>query len=69
MRGYCQATIDKELSKDEANGAGAPPSNKPDHMLFAELQQEIFGDKILPGDSTDLIRKARAIRDAEMEGW
>lgn len=69
MRGYCQAAIDKALSRDEANGLGGPALAKPDHERFAELQQEIFGDKIQPGDSVDLIREAREIRDAEMDGW
>ena len=51
----------------EANGLGGLLSDKPDHELFAELQKEIFGDKTLPGNSADLIREAREIRDAEME--
>ena len=37
--------------------------------LFEELQREIFGGKRLPGNSADLIREAREIRDAENEGW
>ena len=49
----------------EANGLGGLLSDKPDHELFAELQKEIFGDKTLPGNSADLIREAREIRDAE----
>ena len=69
MRGYCQAAIDKELTRDESNGLGGLLANKPDHELFAELQEEIFGDRTLPGDSADLIREAREIRDREMEGW
>ena len=44
-------------------------SDKPDHELFAELQNEIFGNRTLPGNSADLIREAREVRDAEMEGW
>ena len=67
MRGYCQTAIDRELTRDEANGLGGLLSDKPDHELFAELQNEIFGDKTLPGNSADLIREAREIRDAEME--
>ena len=67
MREYCQTAIDRELTKDEANGAGGLLSDKPDHELFAELQKEIFGDKTLPGNSADLIREARELRDAEME--
>ncbi len=69
MRRYCQDAIDRELTKDEANGMSGLLSDKPDHELFAELQKEIFGDKTLPGNSADLIREAREIRDAEMDGW
>ena len=59
MRGYCQAAIDRELTKDEANGMAGLLSDKPDHELFAELRQEIFGGKPLPGSSADLIQEAR----------
>ena len=69
MRRYCQAAIDRELTRDEANGMAGLLSDKPDHELFAELRQEIFGGKPLPGSSADLIREAREIRDAETEGW
>ena len=69
MRAYCQAAIDRELTKDEANGLGGLLSDKPDHELFAELRHEIFAGKALPGSSADLIREAREIRDAETEGW
>ena len=69
MRRYCQDAIDRELAKDEANGMSGLLSDKPDHELFAELRKEIFGDKKLPGNSADLIREAREIRDAEMDGW
>ena len=77
MRGYCQAAIDRELTRDEANGMAGLLSDKPDHEVFAELRQEvfaelrqeIFGGKPLPGSSADLIREAREIRDAETEGW
>ena len=69
MRGYCQAAIDRALTRDEANGMAGLLSDKPDHELFAELRQEIFGGKPLPGSSTDLIREAREIRDAETAGW
>ena len=67
--GYCQAAIDRELTRDEANGMAGLLSDKPDHELFAELRQEIFGGKPLPGSSADLIREAREIRDAETAGW
>ena len=68
MRRYCETAIDRELTKDEADGMGGLLSDKPDHEMFAELRQEVFGGKPLPGSSADLIRDAREIRDAEMEG-
>ena len=69
MYGYCQAAISRELTRDEANGMASQVSDKPDHELFAELRQEMFGGKPLPGRSADLIREARETRDAETEGW
>ena len=44
-------------------------SDKTDDELFAQLRNEIFAGKPLPGNSVDLIREAREIRDAEIEGW
>ncbi len=69
MRKYCQDAINRELTKDEANGIAGLLSDRPDHELFAELRQAIFGGKPLPGSSADLIREARDIRNAETEGW
>ena len=69
MRAYCHAAIDRELTMDEANGMAGLLSERPDHELFAELRQDIFGGKPLSGSSADLIREAREIRDAETEGW
>ena len=68
MRRYCQTAIGRELAKDEANGAIGPLAGKSDHELFAELRQEIFGGKPIPGNSADLLREAREIRDAEVAG-
>ena len=62
MGQYCQTVIDRELAKDEAEGA---LSGKPDHELFSELRQKIFKGKPLPGNSVDLIREAREIRDEQ----
>ena len=69
MRGYCQAAIDRELTRDEANRMAGLLSDKPDHELFAELRQEVFGGKPLPGSSADLPREAREIRGVETERW
>ena len=69
MRGYCQAAIDRELTRDEANGwPDCCPTSRTMSCLRS-LRQEIFGGKPLPGSSADLIREAREIRDAETAGW
>jgi hypothetical protein len=67
VRGYCQTIIEKELTKDEANGRSGISSGKADHEMFAELRMDIFKGKRLPGDSAEFIREARRIRDAEIE--
>ena len=59
MRRYCQAAIEKELARDEANGAFAGSFNI--ERLVA-LQEEAFGDTALPGDGAEFIREARASR-------
>ena len=69
MSRYCRTAIGRELTKDEANGVIASPVGRPDHELFAELRQEIFGGEPLPGNSADLLREARDSRDAEIAGW
>lgn len=59
MRHYCLAAIDRELAKDEAKGAFAGSFNI--ERLVA-LQDEAFGDKVLPGDGAEFIREARESR-------
>ena len=55
--------------KNARLGAGEPLADKPDHEMFAELRREIFGGRPVSGNSADLIREARQLRDAETEGW
>lgn len=57
LQGYCQATIDRELTKDEVGTVERLTSDMPDHEMFAQLRKEIFGGKLLPGSSADLIRE------------
>ena len=65
VRRYCLTAIDKELSREEGGGS----SDKPDHEMFAELRREMFKDGPLPGNSVDLLREAREIREEQMDGW
>lgn len=69
LQQYCQTAIHQKLAKDEADAFEQPSSGMPDHEMFAQLREEIFGGKLLPGSSAALIREAREIRDAETKGW
>ena len=66
---YCQAAIDRVLAQDETNGAVKRGFNREAFEGMVKLRQEIFKGKPLPGNSADLIREAREIRDEEMDGW
>ena len=59
MRRYCLAAINRELDRDEANGALTGTFNI--ERLVA-LQEEEFGDRTLPGDGAEFIREARESR-------
>ena len=69
MREYCLTAIEKELAKNEVGGMSDPPIGRSDAERFAGLRRKYFGGKALPGNSVDLIREAREIRDAEMDKW
>ncbi len=64
VRRYCLSAIDRELTRDEASGSSFVKS---DHESFAELRQEIFKGKPLPGNSVDLPREAREIGDGQAD--
>ncbi len=67
MRQYCLKAIGNELVKDESEVPTEP--DIPDSVRFKQIRDEIFGGRKLPGNSADLIREAREIRDSEIEGW
>ena len=69
MRGYCQAAIDRELTKDESEVTFGEGFDRQSFERVVARRQELFGGRPLPGDSVDLIREAREIRDAETKGW
>ena len=66
---YQAARRDRPAKGEQRMLMETPAAYKPDHERFAELRDEIFGDRTLPGNSADLIREAREIRDAEMDRW
>ena len=62
MRQYCLTAITRELSKDEAQGIIGLPFGHEALDRLDTLRKEIFGDKILPGNSVDFIGEARESR-------
>ena len=62
MRQYCLTAIGRELSKDEVQGVIDLPFGHEALDRMDTLRKEIFGDRVLPGDSADFIREARESR-------
>ena len=69
MRRYCQTAIDRELTKDEVDNTSGVRFNRQSFERVVARREEAFGGKPLPGDSVNLIREAREIRDAEVANW
>ena len=62
MRQYCQTAIDKELTRDEAQGLTPLPFGHEALDHLAALQTEVFQDRTLSGDSAEFIRETRERR-------
>ena len=67
MRQYCQSAIEKQLAQENATHKRQSPSRDEAFERLVALREEIFGDRVLPGSSVDLIREARETRDKELE--
>ena len=52
------------MSKDEVQGVMDLPFGHDALDRLDTLRKEIFGDRVLPGDSVDFIREARESRNA-----
>lgn len=63
MREYCLGALEKALTLDEAVEERTQPFNEEAVERLTALQKELFHDRKLPGDSTDLIREAREARE------
>ena len=67
MRQYCQSAIENELDRDGINGTARHSQKRVTVDDLRALHKRLFGDRVLPGSSVDLIREAREIRDKELE--
>ena len=66
MGQYCRSAINNALAKD---GLDQPERPKLTIQEVIARQKRIYGDRVLPGSSVDLIREAREERDRQMESW
>ncbi len=62
MRQYCLFVIERELSRDEVEGARKLPFGEEALNRLKSLQAGVFHGQKVSGDSTDLILEAREIR-------
>ena len=65
MGQYCRSVIDEALSKDEADSQGP----KLTIWDLIARRKALYGDKVFPGSSVDLISEAREERDRQMDSW
>ncbi len=77
MRQYCLTAIEGELDKDEVDSGDVESESvsavkdKPvgfDIDGLRALRKELFGDRVFPGNSADLLREARRVRDVQLAG-
>ena len=66
MRQYCQSAIEKELDRDGINGTANHSPKRVTVDDLRALHKKIFGDRVLPGNSVDIIREEREKRDEQL---
>lgn len=66
---YCWAAVVRELAKDEANGVGRLPASRTSFARLEARRDEILGDRVFSGDSTEFIREADDSRDFDREAF
>lgn len=62
MRQFCVAAIEKELARDDAEGARSLPFGEEALDKLAFHQAEVFRGRQVEQESTELIRQARMAR-------
>lgn len=66
MRTYSIAAIQNRLELDEALAQEWPRFGPEAVDALRRVQAEIFGDRVVPGDTTDLIRELREARSRSL---
>ena len=66
MRRYCQTAIEKQLDREDINGTAKETPKRVTADDLKALHKRVFGDRVLPGNSVDIIREAREMRDEQL---
>ncbi|MCY4475679.1 MAG: hypothetical protein OXC83_09645 [Chloroflexi bacterium] len=67
MREYCLSAIDRELDEDQLDEDKDLSSATPASNQYTIVRRGFKGDMVLTGDSVEVLKKAREVRDAEIE--
>ena len=67
MRQYCLSAIDRELVKDQLDEDKGLNSATPASNQYTISRHGRSGDLVLTGDLVEVLKKAREVRDAEIE--
>lgn len=66
MRHYCQSAIEKQLAQEDSSGGSRDGRKRVTADDLRALHKRLFGDRVLPGSSVELLQEARDIRDEEL---
>ncbi len=66
MRQYCQSAIEKQLAQEESNGGSMVTRKRVTVDDLRALHKRLYGDKVFPGNSVDIIREEREKRDEQL---
>ena len=66
MRQYCQSAIEKQLAQEESNDGSMVTRKRVTVDDLRALHKRLYGDKVFPGNSVDIIREEREKRDEQL---
>lgn len=66
MRQYCQSAIEKQLFQERSNGGSGGTLKQVTAHDLRSLHKRLYGDKVFPGNSVEIIREEREKRDEQL---
>ena len=67
MRQYCVAAIEVALDQEQDVYLSSQGLTEDSLDRLSALRDQVFGDRMLPEDSADILRKERDLRTIELE--